>query len=177
MRWVEGPVYFPEDGYLLFSDIPNNRMLRWDEQTGQVCVFRQPSNYANGNTRDQQGRLITCEHGTRRVTRTEHDGSITVLMDSFNGKQLNAPNDVVVAGDGAIWFTDPGYGSLLNYEGFKADLELPTNVYRLDPAQARPPSLPMTSTNRMACASRRMKRNSTSSNGRARPIAVSGATT
>ncbi len=132
-RWAEGPVWFGDARCVLFSDIPNNRILRWDEGTGQVTTYRQPSNYSNGNTRDRQGRLVTCEHGARRVTRTEHDGSITVLMDSFNGKRLNAPNDVVVASDGAIWFTDPGYGILMNYEGYKADYELPTNVYRLDP--------------------------------------------
>jgi gluconolactonase len=132
-RWAEGPAWFGDQRCLIFSDIPNNRMLRWDEQTGQTTVFRQPSNYSNGNTRDREGRLVTCEHGTRRVTRTEHDGTITVLMDSFNGKRLNAPNDVVVASDGAIWFTDPGYGILLNYEGYKAEYELPANVYRLDP--------------------------------------------
>jgi gluconolactonase len=107
--------------------------MRWTEETGEVSVFRCPSNNSNGNTRDQQGRLITCEHGTRRVTRTEYDGSITVLMDRFDGKRLNAPNDVVVHPDGHIWFTDPGYGILLNYEGGLAEFELPTNVYRLNP--------------------------------------------
>ncbi len=132
-RWAEGPAWFGDQRCLIFSDIPNNRLLRWDEQTGQTTVFRQPANYSNGNTRDREGRLVTCEHGTRRVTRTEHDGTVTVLMDSFNGKRLNAPNDVVVASDGAIWFTDPGYGILLNYEGFKAEYELPAHVYRLDP--------------------------------------------
>jgi len=136
-RWAEGPVWFGDLRCLLFSDIPNNRMLRWDEATGQVTTHRQPSHYSNGNTRDRQGRLITCEHGARRVTRTEHDGSITVLMDSYQGKHLNAPNDVVVASDGSIWFTDPGYGILLNYEGYKADYELPTNVYRLDPTTGK----------------------------------------
>lgn len=132
-RWTEGPVWFGDGRFLLWSDIPNNRMLRWCEETGQVSVFRSPANYSNGNTRDLQGRLLTCEHGTRRLTRTEHDGSLTVLLDRFAQKRLNAPNDVIVAADGAIWFTDPGYGILLNYEGERAAFELPTNVYRLDP--------------------------------------------
>ena len=132
-RWAEGPVWVGEGGYLLFSDIPNNRMLRWLEETGEVTVFRSPSNYSNGNCRDREGRLITCEHDTRRVTRTEHDGTVTVLMDSFQGKKLNAPNDVVVHSDGAIWFSDPGYGIMSNYEGHKAAFELPAVVYRLDP--------------------------------------------
>ena len=132
-RWTEGPVWFGDGRYLIWSDIPNNRMLRWCEETGTVSVFRSPANNSNGNTRDRQGRLITCEHGARRVTRTEHDGSITTLIDSFQGKRLNAPNDVVVHSDGSIWFTDPGYGILVNYEGGVAEFELPTNVYRLDP--------------------------------------------
>ena len=119
--------------YLLFSDIPNNRMLRWLEDTGEVSVFRSPSNYSNGNTRDREGRLVTCEHDSRRVTRTEHDGTITVLMDHFQGKKLNAPNDPAVHSDGAVWFTDPGYGIMSDYEGHQAAFELPANVYRLDP--------------------------------------------
>jgi gluconolactonase len=131
-RWAEGPVWFGDGRYLLFSDIPNNRMLRWLEDTGEVSMFRSPSNYSNGNFRDREGRLLTCEHDTRRVTRTEHDGSITVLIDSYQGKKLNAPNDLVVHSDGAIWFTDPGYGIMSNYEGHKAAFELPTAVYRLD---------------------------------------------
>ena len=132
-RWAEGPVWFGDGRYLLFSDIPNNRMLRWQEETGEVSVFRSPSNYSNGNCRDRQGRLLTCEHDTRRVTRTEYDGTITVLMDHFQSKMLNAPNDLAVHSDGAIWFTDPGYGIMSNYEGHKASFELPDNVYRLDP--------------------------------------------
>ena len=132
-RWAEGPVWFGDSRHLVFSDIPNNRMLRWSEHTGEVEVFRAPSNNANGNTRDRQGRLVTCEHGSRRVTRTEYDGTITVLMDRFEGKRLNAPNDVVVHTDGGIWFTDPGYGIIWNYEGNKAPFELPTRVYRIDP--------------------------------------------
>jgi gluconolactonase len=133
-RWAEGPVYFRDGGFLVFSDIPNNRMMRWLEEDGHLSVFRAPSNYANGNTRDREGRLITCEHDTRRVTRTESDGRITVLIDRFEGKRLNAPNDVVVASDGAVWFTDPGYGIDGPYEGHKADAELPRNVYRFEPA-------------------------------------------
>jgi gluconolactonase len=135
-RWAEGPVWFGDGRYLLFSDIPNNRIMRWLEDTGEVSVFRSPSSYSNGHTRDQQGRLISCEHDTRRVTRTEYDGSITVLMDHFQGKPLNAPNDVVVKSDGSIWFTDPGYGIMFNYEGHRAALELPAVVYRLDPSTA-----------------------------------------
>jgi len=132
-RWAEGPVWFGDGRYLLFSDIPNNRMLRWLEDTGEVSVFRIPSNYSNGNSRDRQGRLLTCEHDARRVTRTEHDGTIAVLADHFQGKPFNAPNDLAVHSDGAIWFTDPGYGIMSNYEGHKATFELPANVYRLDP--------------------------------------------
>ncbi len=132
-RWSEGPVWFGCGRYLLWSDIPNDRMMKWEEETGAVSVFRKSSNNANGNTRDRQGRLVTCEHGTRRVTRTEPDGSITILADSYNGKRLNSPNDVVVARDGAVWFTDPPFGILGYYEGEKAEPELPQCVYRLDP--------------------------------------------
>jgi len=132
-RWAEGPVWFRDGNYLIFSDIANNRMLRWLEEDGHLSVFRVPSNYTNGNTRDREGRLISCEHDTQRVTRTELDGRITVLIDRYEGKRLNAPNDVVVSSDGAVWFTDPGYGIDGPYEGHKADAELPRNVYRLDP--------------------------------------------
>ena len=132
MRWCEGPVYFGDARCLLWSDIPNNRIMRWDEETGRVSVFRKPSNNANGNTRDRQGRLVTCEHDSRRVTRTEYDGSVTVLIDRFDGKPLNSPNDVVVKSDDSVWFTDPPFGILGNYEGHVATPELPTNVYRLD---------------------------------------------
>ena len=129
--WVEGPVWFGDAGCLLFSDIPNNRILRWTEEG--ISTFRQPSNYSNGHTRDRQGRLISCEHGLRRVTRTEWDGQITVIADGYGGKRLNSPNDVVVARDGAIWFTDPHYGIMTDYEGFRAEEELPCSVYRVDP--------------------------------------------
>jgi gluconolactonase len=131
-RWAEGPVWFGDGRYLLWSDIPNNRIMRWEEETGRVSVFRKPSNFANGNTRDRQGRLVTCEHDSRRVTRTEYDGSITVLLDAFDDRRLNSPNDVVVKSDDSIWFTDPPFGILGNYEGHVAEPELPTNVYRLD---------------------------------------------
>lgn len=130
--WVEGPVWFGDAGCLLFSDIPNNRILRWTPEG--VTTFRAPSNYSNGHTRDREGRLISCEHGLRRVTRTELDGSITVIADGYGGKRLNSPNDVVVSSDGAIWFTDPHYGIMTDYEGFKAEQELHCNVYRVDPA-------------------------------------------
>jgi len=137
-RWCEGPVYFRDLRCLIFSDIPNNRLLRWNEDDGSVSVFRQPSNYANGNTRDNGGRLITCEHDTRRVTRTEYDGAITSIVDRYQGKPLNSPNDVIVAADGAIWFTDPGFGILGNYESSaQRPFELPTNVYRVDPSSGR----------------------------------------
>ena len=133
-RWAEGPVWFGDLRCLIWSDIPNDRLLRWSEESGKTSVFRQPAGYANGNTRDKQGRLITCEHGTRRVTRTEYDGTVTCLIDQFEGRRLNAPNDVVVHPDGGIWFTDPGYGIHWHYEGHKAAFELPTRTYRLDPS-------------------------------------------
>ena len=131
-RWSEGPVYFGDGRYLLWSDIPNNRVLRWDEETGAVTVLRKPSNNANGHTRDRRGRLIACEHDARRVVRFEYDGAITVLADSYNGKPLNSPNDVVVKSDGSVWFTDPPFGILGYYEGHKADSENKPAVYRLD---------------------------------------------
>lgn len=134
-RWAEGPAYFAAGRYLVFSDNPNDRMLRFDECTGGVSVFRQPSNNSNGNTVDREGRLVSCEHGARRVSRTEHDGSITTIADRYNGKRLNSPNDVVVKSDGSVWFSDPSYGIDTDYEGNQADSEQPGNfVYRVDPA-------------------------------------------
>lgn len=134
-RWGEGPVWFGDGRFLLWSDIPNDQILRWVEETGQVSVFRSPANNCNGNTRDAQGRLITCER--RRVTRTEPDGRITVLMDRFEDKRLNSPNDIVVHPDGHLWFTDPGYGIMTRYEGEREPFEIPTRTYRLDPATGR----------------------------------------
>ena len=133
-RWAEGPVWFGDGRYLLWSDIPNNRIMKWEEETGAVSVFRKPSNFANGNTRDRQGRLVTCEHAGRRVTRTEYDGTISVIAERFDGKRINSPNDVVVKSDGSIWFTDPEFGLLSYYEGYVAKQELPMNVYRVDGA-------------------------------------------
>jgi gluconolactonase len=135
--WAEGPVWFRDIDCLLWSDIPNNRMMRW-VPGGGVSVFRAPSNNSNGNTRDREGRLVTCEHGTRRITRTEADGSITVIADSYQGKRLNSPNDVVVKSDGSIWFTDPPYGIMSDYEGHKADQEQDAcHVYRVDPKSGK----------------------------------------
>jgi gluconolactonase len=134
MRWAEGPAYFPAGRYLVWSDIPNDRLMRLDETDGSVSVFRSPCNNANGNTTDHEGRLVTCEHRGRRVTRTEHDGSITVLADRFEGKRLNSPNDLVIKSDRSVWFTDPTYGIDSDYEGDKAVSEIgASNVYRIDP--------------------------------------------
>jgi gluconolactonase len=133
-RWAEGPAYFPAGRYLVWSDIPNDRILRFDETSGQVSVFRHPAGYSNGNTVDRHGRLVTCEHGGRRVSRTEHDGSITVIASHYGGKRLNSPNDVVVKSDGSVWFTDPAYGIDTDYEGHKSEPEIGAcHVYRVDP--------------------------------------------
>ena len=133
LRWAEGPVWFGDGRYLLVSDIPADRILRWDEASGAVSEFRRPSDYANGNFRDRQGRLLTCEHLARRVTRTEYDGSLTVLADRYEGKRLNSPNDIVCARDGSIWFTDPPFGIGGHWEGAPAEPELPQAVYRIAP--------------------------------------------
>ncbi len=133
-RWVEGPAWFPAGRYLLWSDIPNDRIMKWDETTDAVSVFRHPAGFSNGNTVDRQGRLVTAHHGLRAVTRTEVDGSVTVLADHWDGRRFNSPNDVVVSSDGAVWFTDPPYGIDSDYEGHKADPEQAGNhVYRIDP--------------------------------------------
>ncbi|AIG75111.1 Hypothetical protein AJAP_11105 [Amycolatopsis japonica] len=133
-RWTEGPAYFPAGRYLVFSDIPNDRVLRWDETTGAVGVFREPAGFHNGHTVDRQGRLVSCEQGNRRVTRTEHDGTTTVLAGTYQGKRFNSPNDVVESSDGAIWFTDPSYGIDSDYEGHQAESEIGAcHVYRVDP--------------------------------------------
>jgi gluconolactonase len=134
-RWTEGPAYFAAGRYLVWSDIPSDRMLRWDETTGAVGVFREPSGHTNGHTVDRRGRLLSCEHGARRVTRTEVDGSITVIADRYDGKRLNSPNDLVEHSDGSVWFTDPAYGIDSDYEGHRAESEIGgCHVYRADPA-------------------------------------------
>ena len=132
-RWAEGPAYFPAGRYLVWSDIPNDRMLRWDECDGSVSEFRSPAGYTNGHTVDRQGRLVSCEHLARRVTRTEFDGTISVLADRYEGRRLNSPNDVVVHSDGSIWFTDPSYGIDHDYEGLRQERELDgCHVFRID---------------------------------------------
>jgi len=137
-RWAEGPAYFPASRSLVWSDIPNDRMLRWDETTGATGVFRQPAGYSNGNTVDREGRLVSCEHGGRRVSRTEHDGSVITIADRYDRKRLNSPNDLVVKSDGSIWFTDPAYGIDSDYEGNKAESEIGAcHVYRVDPANGK----------------------------------------
>ncbi len=136
-RWSEGPVWFGDGRYLLWSDLPNERIMKWDESSETASVYRNNSNISNGNTRDRQGRLLSCEHASRRVTRTEYDGSITVIADSFEGKRLNSPNDIIVKSDGSIWFTDPPFGLLGWYEGAPAEQELPTNIYRVDPISGK----------------------------------------
>ena len=152
--WVEGPVWFGDAGCLLFSDIPNDRILRWTpdrgtgpDQLGTVTTYRAPSRFANGHTRDHQGRLVSCEHGARRVTRTEHDGTVTVVADAFEGRPLNSPNDVIVASDGAVWFSDPHYGIMMDYEGARAPQENDCTVYRVPPEGGAP--VPMVTD--MAC--------------------------
>jgi gluconolactonase len=133
-RWAEGPAYFPAGRYVVWSDIPNDRMMRWDETSGATSVFRQPAGYTNGHTVDREGRLVSCEHGGRRVSRTEHDGTVVTLADRYEGKRLNSPNDLVVKSDGSVWFTDPAYGIDSDYEGHKAESEIGgCHVYRIDP--------------------------------------------
>ena len=134
--WAEGPAWSGQGRYLVWSDIPNNRQMRWMEEDGHVSTFR-ASDYSNGNTFDYEGRQISCQHGLRRVVRFEPDGTVTTIADKFNGKPLNSPNDVVVHPDGAIWFSDPPYGILGNYEGFQAKQELKEAVYRVDPKTAK----------------------------------------
>ena len=137
-RWAEGPVYFPAGRFLLWSDIPNDRLLRWDETTGTVGVFRCPAGFPNGNTIDSHGRLVSAEQGNRRVTRTEHDGSVTVLAERYDDRRLNSPNDVIVRSDGTIFFSDPVYGILSDYEGNRGSSEIgASNVYRIDPASGK----------------------------------------
>ncbi len=132
-KWCEGPIWMGDWRCLIWSDIPNNRIMRWDEASGRASVYRQPSNNANGHARDPEGRLVTCEHNTKRVTRTEHDGTITVLVDNFQGKPFNSPNDVVVKSDGTIWFSDPAAAGPDPNEGRMPTPDLPTNYYRFDP--------------------------------------------
>ncbi len=173
LRWGEGPVWLGDQRCLLVSDIPNDRILRWDEETGAITHFRSPSQKANGNTRDRQGRLVTCEHGGRRVIRTEYDGSITVLASHYEGRRLNSPNDVVVKSDGSIWFTDPHFGLLSHYEGEPAPQELPQNVYRIDPDGLGITAVAENVAGPTACASRPTSAPSTWWSRAPRPIASS----
>ena len=136
-QWAEGPVWFADQRSLIWSDIPMNRMLRWDETTGQVGVFRSPSNHSNGLARDAAGRLLACEHLTRRVTRTAYDGRINVLTDSFDGRPLNSPNDITTDAEGNVWFTDPPFGIGGDWEGESAAAQLPHGVYRVDAVTGR----------------------------------------
>jgi len=133
LNWAEGPAWFGDHRAVLFSDVPNNRIMRWDEESGRLSTFRRPSSYSNGNARDRQGRLLTCEHATRRVTRTEYDGTVTVLADRYEGRPLNSPNDIICRSDGSIWFTDPAFGP--NPHEAMAAPEMPGRVYRIDPAE------------------------------------------
>ena len=177
-RWAEGPVYFGDGRYLLWSDIPNNRILKWEEETGAVSIFRKPSNFANGNTRDRQGRLVTCLHGGRSVTRTEYDGSITVLVDSFDGKRLNSPNDVVVKSDGSIWFTDPAVRHPRRLRGLQGRARDRRQRLSLGPRHEEAcASSPKACSAPTACASRPTRRCSTSSRAAACPTARSSPTT
>src|SRR5437870_10187812 len=157
-RWSEGPVWFGEFRSLLWSDIPNNRILKWEEETGAVSIYRKPSNFANGHTRDRQGRLVGCSHGGRSVVRTEYDGSLTVLIDSFDGKRLNSPNDVVVKSDGSVWFTDPVFGLLGNTKATRRSRRSTPMSTASTATAAKPPSSPRACLARTGCASRRTKR-------------------
>jgi gluconolactonase len=161
-EWTEGPVWFGDMHCVIFSDIPNNRLLRYDTMSGDTTEFRSPSNFTNGNTRDRQGRLVSCEHAARRVTRTEYDGKITVLTDNYQGKKLNSPNGVVVKSDDSIWFTDPSYGTAGDHEGHREPSELPHNVYRIDGKTAQMTWWLMISISRTGCVSHRMRRSCTS---------------
>ena len=177
MRWCEGPVWFGDGRFVLWSDIPNNRIMRWDEETGAVSVFRKPSNNANGNTRDRAGRLVTCEHDSRRVTRTEYDGAITVICDNFGGKKLNSPNDVVVKSDGSIWFTDPHFGILSYYEGHLDSSRIADERLSRRRRERRGQlSSPTASRRRTGFASRRTRKSSTSWNRAASRGAFSATT-
>ena len=177
MRWCEGPVYFGDARCLIWSDIPNNRLMRYNEVSGAVSVYREPSNHANGNRRDRQGRLVTCEHETRRVTRTEYDGTITVLMDKFEGKRLNSPNDVVVKSDGTIWFTDPTFGILGNTKAISQNLKSMPMFIVSTPRRGRRRSWRKGYSDQTDCASRPTNRSCTSWKAAAFPTARSSPST